>query len=53
MIKFNFKENTIERRLNLLMNDDNDLIYRDQQNKQNNHALKNRDYSTIKNKRRL
>ena len=33
---------------NKLMNDDNDLIYRDEQNKQNNHTLKNRDYSTIK-----
>ena len=33
---------------NKLMNDENDLIYRDEQNKQNNHSLKNRDYPTIK-----
>ena len=42
----NIEKYTIDK--NKLMNDENDLIYRDEQNKQNNHSLKNRDYPTIK-----
>ena len=42
----NIEKYTIDK--NKLMNDENDLIYRDEQNKKNNHSLKNRDYPTIK-----
>ena len=42
----NIEKYTIDK--NKLTNDENDLIYREGQNKQNNHSLKNRDYPTIK-----